>query len=220
MPPFRINRAAATKAVIAVSLVVAAAGFTVAAQASRGAPHSRAKSLHRKAAPAQTATATATATGYAVLDRAPTAADVANGVIQGASRHDSALVPADARVLTDDATGKVWLVPSNDGRLCLAVQPAGQYAAFETAHHLGSVALATTCASDNAAASHGLALRLYNEVIGIAPDGVSTVSVALGTSAPVAVAVSTNVYRVSAPNRSPGSATFEDAGQPVVTPLP
>jgi hypothetical protein len=163
------------------------------------------------------------AEAYAVLGRTPNAQDLNDAVVQGAAQHDPTLVPADARVLTIGAAGVVWLMPTNDGRLCLGVAPGSQYAAIESANHVGHLALGYVCADVATADASGVAVRIYNDIIGLVPDGVTTVSTALSGEQAQVVTVVNNVYSAAVPSGDPGFgvATFNTAdGQRTTTPLP
>ncbi len=140
----------------------------------------------------------AISSAYAALTRAPTVNDLANATIAGAAQHDPALVVPGARVLASDASGRTWLIPTTDGRLCLGLEPGTQYAALEQARHLEHVALTYACAPTAQVDSTGVVLRTFGDIVGLVPDGVTQATVAFHGEAPAITAVRNNTYRVKA----------------------
>ncbi|MCW3047329.1 MAG: hypothetical protein JWO74_1613 [Solirubrobacterales bacterium] len=164
----------------------------------------------------------ASAGGYQILDRAPNADDRDNSIIEGAAQHDATLQVSHARVLTADSQGKTWLIPTTDGRLCLAQQPAGQYDALESQRGLGRPALMYVCNAAATVEGHGLVLRTYDDITGLVPDGVDRVATQIrGRSGNAAVA--RNLYHAQTRDSgfSHGSAEFTAPnGSPVTQDLP
>jgi hypothetical protein len=148
----------------------------------------------------------ASSPAYSALTRAPNAHDLANTTVAGAAQHDPALVVSGARVLSSDPNGQTWLIPTTDGRLCLALQPAAQYAAVEQARHLAHMALAYVCAPTAQADQTGIVLRTFEDIVGLVPDGVTQVAIALPGAAPTIGGVHNDTYRVKA-----GGAGFDQA---------
>jgi len=132
---------------------------------------------------------------YAALSRSPTQADRENEAVVGAAEQNGALQPAEARVLEIDSSGRTWLIPTSTGEVCLGVQPAGQYEALERERGLAHLALGLACAPIAAARSQSIILRIYDEVVGIVPDGVRSVTSTTGDGPPTGETVSDNTYR-------------------------
>lgn len=184
------------------AVALAAAGIATAA-ARHARPHARHHTHARLAADEG-------APPYAALSRTPTQADRENGAVVGAAEQDGSLQPAEARVLEIGSSGRTWLIPTSDGELCLGVQPAGQYDSLESERGLAHLDLGLMCAPIAAAGSQGIILRIYDEVVGIVPDGVGSVTSTTGADAPVDETVSGNTYRFAVPDGfQEGTVSFE-----------
>jgi hypothetical protein len=180
---------------VVVSTACAAAAVATSADATK---HPRA---HRSAAAVAVA-------GYAALARPATAVDRDRWAVAGAATEDPTLRVDAARVLRDDAGGRTWLIPTTDGKLCLAEQPApGEYEALEQARHLGHLRLGYACRDQAAAASAGIAIRTYDDVIAVVPDGATAVTTAAPDAPSRAPELVGGVLRVDASSPAPGSGT-------------
>ena len=154
-----------------------------------------------------------------LLDRAPNAADRDNAILQGVWQHDPALDVDAARVLSSDASGTAWLIPTTDGRLCLASQPAEQFRALETAAGKPHLLLSYGCDAASAVRARGIVLRTHDEILGLVPDGVKSVTTSVGGKSSSAV-VEGNVSRTKATGpgfTAQGSASFTAAGGTAVS---
>jgi hypothetical protein len=104
-------------------------------------------------------------TAFAVLDRAPSTADTANGLVtQLADEAQRGFAPDDARVVGSTADGPIWLVPAN-GALCLALQDTGDDS------------LGASCEPSEDAIGRGITVGDGTTVYGLVPDGVTSVDV-------------------------------------------
>jgi hypothetical protein len=104
-------------------------------------------------------------TAFAVLSRAASTADTANGLVtQLADAAQRGFAPEDARVVGSTAAGPIWLVPAN-GALCLALEDTGD----------GS--LGASCEPSQVALTRGVTVGDGTTVYGLAPDGVTSVDV-------------------------------------------
>lgn len=137
---------------------------------------------------------------YAVLSRPATPADKENQVVRGIAQHDATLRADAARQLLSDDNGTVWLIPTTDGQLCLGEEPrqGGDAATYEQAHGLAPLLMGMTCRNAREASSGGLLLTVLGQHLGLVPDGVGSVSARSVAGDVQSVAVTNNVYRLSA----------------------
>jgi hypothetical protein len=181
-----------------VLALAGAIALTVAGIAAAAARHGR---HHRPRAHAHVLARTAgTGGSFAVLGREPTAADAENAEVLATSHDDEGLRPAAARVLQTSPDGRTWLIPTDRGELCLGVQPAGQYVARERERGLEHLGLAYACSPTATVEAEGLVLRVYDEVVGLVPDDVSSVTTSVAGGAPQKRAVTGNTYRLTVPD--------------------
>jgi hypothetical protein len=181
------------------ALGVLVAGALVGGTIVQGASgHSSARSHHRARAHSSVAPAQAGDT-FAVLARPANASDQEDGALVGAAQHDPTLEPSAARVLSSDASGTTWLIPTSDGRLCAGLQPAAQYEALEQQRGLEHLSLGYSCAPVASAEGEGIVVHVYDEILGVVPDGVTSVSTSTGGSPPATRTVVDNTYRFSVP---------------------
>jgi hypothetical protein len=202
LTPRRPRRLLRTLALASIALLTAAG---IAAAASRHSHHRR-HARHHAAAHA------AGVVAYAALLREPTAADSENAeIVNTARENDSGLRPSAARLLDANANGRTWLIPTDRGELCLGLQPAGQYEEVERRRGLEHLSFAYACGPTATVEAQGLVLRLYDNVVGIVPDGVTSVSVDVGNAAPEREPVLDNTYRFSvADGFHEGQISFQD----------
>ena len=99
---------------------------------------------------------------------------------------------------------RTWLVPAKNGQICLAVEPGTKYHALEDQLGVGHSTLSWVCNTAASIASRGMALRMYSDITGLVPDGVSSVQTDVdGASATVPVA--SNLYHAHSDSGLVGS---------------
>jgi hypothetical protein len=179
------TRRNALRALLALCVVGLVAG--AAAQAAK-----KGNKAHRRVF--AHASAAAGAGGYSILSRAPTATDEENAQVVQARGHYPGLVPAEARVLSSSPEGRVWLMPTDNGELCLGIEPGSQYLQREKERGLGHLTMGFTCSSAGKAQQEGMLTRIYENVVGIVPDGVSKVSYVAGDAAAQTQETKQNTY--------------------------
>jgi len=133
---------------------------------------------------------------FGVLQDAPSTADLGNGVVAGAAEHDASLLPSQARLLSS-GTSKTWLIPTTSGGVCLALQPDQAYVAIEQERGLAHALLNYVCNDADSVATHGLVLRTHNDIVGLVPDGVTSVNTKIG-GVTASIAVHGNLFHASA----------------------
>jgi hypothetical protein len=199
--PRRSRRFLRTLVISSIAVLTAAGIATAASRHNRHKHHAKHHAAHA-----------AGVVAYAALLREPTAADAENAeIVATASENDSGLRPSAARLLDADANGRTWLVPTDRGELCLGLQPEGQYEEVERKRGLEHLSFAYACGPTASVEAQGLVLRLYDNVVGVVPDGVSSVVVSVGDAAPEREPVVGNTYRFSVPDGfHEGQISFQD----------
>jgi hypothetical protein len=125
---------------------------------------------------------------FGVLGRPADSADRQNEALKGAASHDPQLEPDAARVVGSDSTGTLWLVPKQDGEVCLGLQPPPG----------SGLLLAAVCSDSADALAHGIVLGSRGQLYGAAPDGVSSVTADRQNGPTAVVPVQSNAYRLPA----------------------
>jgi hypothetical protein len=126
-------------------------------------------------------------TAFAVLDRAPSTADTANGLVTAlAEEGQRGFAPEDARVVGSTSAGPIWLVPAN-GALCLALEDTSD----------GS--LGASCEPSETVITRGITVGDQATVYGLVPDGVTSVDVtdSASTTRTVDLDPGDSVYRLN-----------------------
>jgi hypothetical protein len=191
----KANKRRGSSAVAVVALVLGGLGATVVAQGASG--HKNARHHHALAH----ASALQGARAYSLLERAPTSADEENAAVTAAASHYPGLEPSLARVVSDTGDGRAWLMPTSTGELCLGFQPAeGVYAAREQERHLQHLTLGFTCATVEKVDHEGITCRVYDDVTGVVPDGVSAITYKIGEAPEETEAVVGNVFTYTMPD--------------------
>jgi hypothetical protein len=181
---------------------VALAALAIAVPGAAAVAHGASRQGHaRHGHPIAHASATQGASAYALLERSPTPVDEENAVVVAAASHYPGLEPAFARVISDTPTARTWLMPTSNGQLCLGVQPHdGLYAGREQERHLQPLTLGFTCASVEKVDREGITCRVYDDVTGIVPDGVSEITYKVGEEPERTEAVIDNVFTYTMPD--------------------
>jgi len=184
-----------------VLALAAAAALTAAGIAAGAARHGHHHRTAKRAHVHSLARAAASATvAYASLLRQATSTDAENAEVLSTAHDDDGLRPAAARVLQVSPNGRTWLIPTDRGELCLGVQPAAQHEALEHERGLEHLGLAYACSPTASVEAQGLVLRVYDEVVGIVPDGVASVATSVAGGAPETESVVDNTYRLTVPD--------------------
>jgi hypothetical protein len=135
--------------------------------------------------------------------------------------HDSSLLPSQAGVLASDSQTTVWIVPTSSGQVCLALQPGDKYASLEDQRGMEHPQLGWVCNSPASVVAHGLAMNTYGDVIGLVPDGVTSVTTHIGDVTSSAT-VRDNLFRAHTDGSpfSGGTASYAVDATPVSMSLP
>lgn len=109
--------------------------------------------------------------------------DEANAPIINAAKDDPALQLRSARRVGQPSVGSLWLIPTNDGRTCLGLEPdpsvVGPAVAVvdgKTVTSGPAPALVYNCESNDDVRATGLVTGTRGRVVGYAPDGTSEVT--------------------------------------------
>lgn len=143
-----------------------------------------------------------------------------DGALANAQAHDPQLDAAAAELIADGPQGRVWLIPTDDGRICLGVEPDGHYDAELPGG--GALGVAYTCRAASAADAAGIQLGIFHDAVGVVPDASSELAVSSPPGATAPLARSGDVWRYSYPaDAAPGSASvsFTIGGVAVSSPV-
>jgi hypothetical protein len=196
--------------VLVVLCLLALAVGAVAQASKKGSKAHRRTFAHASVA--------AGAGGYSVLARPPTTTDEENAQVVQAAGHYPGIVPAEARVLSTGPEGRVWLMPTDNGELCLGIEPGSQYVQREKERGLGHLTMGFTCNPAGKVQQEGMSTRVYENVVGIVPDGVSQIRYVAGSAAAQTQDIKQNTYSFFVHEGFvPGSVSFTGAsGEEVV----
>jgi hypothetical protein len=182
---------------------------------------SSATSHHRLAARATLRARTADALPASLADFAAGAlAGGGDSAVENAQAHDPALDADAAALMGQGALGTVWLIPTDDGRICLGVEPQGHYDGELPGG--ASIGVAFSCQPASSVDAAGIELGIFRDAVGVVPDGVAAVTITTAAGDSQTVAVNGNVWRYSYPAGAPvGSASvaFTSGGGTVSTPV-
>lgn len=205
---------AARRRRLALATVVVVMATPAALLASSATAH------HRHAAPApRVAHAAAVPAGLGAFSDGVLARG-GDAAVADAQAHDPALEADRAQLMADGAQGRVWLIPTTDGQLCLGVEPDGYYDGLTP--QAAAIGVAYSCQPAASAAAAGIQLGVFHDAVGVVPDGVTGVAVTAVDGSTQKLALSGNVWRYSYPAQEPpgsASVSFTTSGGPVSAPV-
>jgi hypothetical protein len=199
---------------LALATVIVVMVAPSALLASSATAHHRA---HRAAHRAQTANA-----APASLDAFAGGALASGGdsSLQSAQVHDPTLDADAAALMAQGVQGMVWLIPTDDGRICLGLEPGGHY--DRELPSGASLGVAFSCRPAASVDADGIELGIFNDAVGVVPEGVAAVTVTSATGVAQTIAVSGDVWRYSYPAAAAvgsASVTFVSGGETVSGPV-
>jgi hypothetical protein len=143
-----------------------------------------------------------------------------DSALESAQVHDSTLDADAAALMAQGAQGMVWLIPTDDGRICLGLEPDGHYDGELPSG--ASIGVAFSCRPASSVDADGIELGIFDDAVGVVPDGVAAVTVTTATGVAQTIAVSGDVWRYSYPGAAAvgsASVTFVSGGETVSGPV-
>jgi len=143
-----------------------------------------------------------------------------DGALVSAQAHDPTLDADAAALMAQSAQGMVWLIPTEDGRICLGLEPDGHYGGELPAG--ASIGVALSCRPASSVDAGGIELGIFNDAVGVVPDGVAAVTITSAGGDTQTLAVSGDVWRFNYPPQAAigsASVSFVSGGETVSAPV-